>query len=77
MVGAVHGEGDGVVVYHHMRLAVGLGDPTAGANTVREEIENQFLFEEQGEGDHTDYVMVLAFRRHLRLGRSGECAVGK
>ncbi len=56
MVGAVHGEGDGVVVYHHMRLAVGLGDPTAGANTVREEIENQFLFEEQGEGDHTDYV---------------------
>ncbi|MNP33327.1 hypothetical protein D3C76_1265610 [compost metagenome] len=68
VVGAVHSQGDWVVVYRHIRFAVRLGDAAAGAAAAGEEINNQLLFEGQGEGGHTGHVVVLACRRRPRRG---------
>ncbi|MNN77582.1 hypothetical protein D3C81_1940590 [compost metagenome] len=65
---AVHGQGDGVVVYRNVRLTIRLGDAAAGAAATGEEINHQLLFEGQGEGGHTGHVVVLACRRRPRRG---------
>ncbi|MNG32838.1 hypothetical protein D3C84_1189430 [compost metagenome] len=47
VVGAVHGQGDWVVVYGHVRLTVRPGDAGAGATAAGEQVHHQLFLEGQ------------------------------
>lgn len=50
MVGPVDGECDRVVVYGHVRFAVGAGNTGTCAATAGEKINNQFFLEREAHG---------------------------